>query len=520
MVPQLIDDLNIEKYFQYFLMASYITEIGTWKDDFIKLDRLRNRYEVGLSSVITRNDDFKSSYVTSKRSQKEEQGKLLKKIEIFKNELELIQQRLHDFSHASVGADGLQTLLENFEEKIAGYKKKMREEYGALVEEQRIYTTDIDNMMKRIDEWDESDKSKKEMLEQSRLEELKKKRKSLAEKQDKEIARQAEIGQIEKDLVLIGGRTGGWDNTDHDIFLRVWTQTITKFPPTSSQKGSLLKRVCPLLPGKIAEEVEEHIQFYSTFLELMERKKRSLKAWQEERNKHRQKIDDEGRHMAEELGMEGITGVGIGMNGKSSTTPSSPAARLEKKRQIAAWKADKKAKEDAEKALKKKEEKAKRQSDIEARKEYKKRTTVKVEAWKREEAAAKERVEAANMAVNQPTIINPMEMARRKARDDEFIAKQAEMRKAAKDRLTARERAQIQLHKQSEFRPDAPVTRDTERLLAATTAYEAYSISAEERVEREEQRNRTGAHESTVFSSGRDLAFGGRAKAGWMKGGF
>lgn len=62
---------------------------------------------------------------------------------------------------------------------------------------------------------------------------------------------------------------GGWDTRDHDVFLRVWTQTLP--PPTDTQAlaglpaksmQSFCRRVAPLLPGKDSLEIEEHIKWY------------------------------------------------------------------------------------------------------------------------------------------------------------------------------------------------------------------------------------------------------------------
>lgn len=74
-----------------------------------------------------------------------------------------------------------------------------------------------------------------------------------------------EVVEFEKFLQQTGGRQGGWDDFDHQNFVRV----------RSKHKGkpAFLKEVVEHLPGRTLDEVQQHEKWYQKFLALEERKK-------------------------------------------------------------------------------------------------------------------------------------------------------------------------------------------------------------------------------------------------------
>lgn len=74
-----------------------------------------------------------------------------------------------------------------------------------------------------------------------------------------------EVVEFEKFLQQTGGRQGGWDDFDHQNFVKV----------RSKHKGkpAFVKEAAEHLPGRTLREVEQHEKWYQKFLALEERKK-------------------------------------------------------------------------------------------------------------------------------------------------------------------------------------------------------------------------------------------------------
>lgn len=82
-----------------------------------------------------------------------------------------------------------------------------------------------------------------------------------------------EVVEFERFLQQTGGRQGGWDDCDHQNFLKVWTKHRGKL----SYVDEALEYLC----GRTKEDVEQHGIWYQEFLILQDRKKESIKKWKE-----------------------------------------------------------------------------------------------------------------------------------------------------------------------------------------------------------------------------------------------
>lgn len=74
-----------------------------------------------------------------------------------------------------------------------------------------------------------------------------------------------EVVAVEKFLQQTGGRLGGWDDFDHQSFLKVWTK--------HKGKPSYLEEALAYLPSRTREDVDQHETWYKEFLFLEEKKK-------------------------------------------------------------------------------------------------------------------------------------------------------------------------------------------------------------------------------------------------------
>lgn len=74
-----------------------------------------------------------------------------------------------------------------------------------------------------------------------------------------------EVVDFEKFLQQTGGRQGGWDDCDHQNFVKVRNK--------HKGKPTFMGEVLENLPGRTQDEVQQHEKWYQKFLALEERKK-------------------------------------------------------------------------------------------------------------------------------------------------------------------------------------------------------------------------------------------------------
>ncbi|XP_075035663.1 coiled-coil domain-containing protein 112 isoform X2 [Mixophyes fleayi] len=89
-----------------------------------------------------------------------------------------------------------------------------------------------------------------------------------------------EVVAFEKFLQQTGGRLGGWDDFDHQSFLKVWTK--------HKGKPSYLEEALAYLPSRTQEDVQQHEAWYREFLSLEEKKKESIQKWKSRKQQEKQ----------------------------------------------------------------------------------------------------------------------------------------------------------------------------------------------------------------------------------------
>ncbi|KAJ8304845.1 hypothetical protein KUTeg_018428 [Tegillarca granosa] len=98
-----------------------------------------------------------------------------------------------------------------------------------------------------------------------------------------------EVAAYEKFLEQTGGLRGGWDEYDHQTFL--------KFRQRYQGRQIFLTHLLPAIPTKTEEEINDHEEWYQEYLFLNDRKKDSIKKW---RKKKEEEKDDMMSHVGQE----------------------------------------------------------------------------------------------------------------------------------------------------------------------------------------------------------------------------
>uniref|UniRef100_A0A3B4FVA5 Coiled-coil domain containing 112 n=1 Tax=Pundamilia nyererei TaxID=303518 RepID=A0A3B4FVA5_9CICH len=85
----------------------------------------------------------------------------------------------------------------------------------------------------------------------------------------------AEVRALEVFLQKTGGSYGGWDQYDHEAFLKVWVK--------HSGEPGYRKEAKLYLPGRTMEEIEQHEEWHQELIYLQDRKKEVMTKHEERR---------------------------------------------------------------------------------------------------------------------------------------------------------------------------------------------------------------------------------------------
>jgi hypothetical protein len=269
------------------------------------------------AELCVKNDrDLIRDWNISERERGDYLTNIKKKIHTFKVSLDAIKSRVTDKpinpyekSHhqQTKENENLELLLETFESKVASFKLLMKTEFDSLEQNEELLIRDInrvDHMISNIITEESASSfsshghgngglahmNNDSSSIDNRVNKLK-----LQQQQQEDMEHKAAIGEIDRELIMLG-KVGGWDIRDHDAFLRVWngyfgSNEIIKYENneytiaiSNSQFNHLLKKLEFNVFGKTLDELKEHIDWYTSMLKLLSKKKKLINDWKKIQN--------------------------------------------------------------------------------------------------------------------------------------------------------------------------------------------------------------------------------------------
>eukprot|EP00277_Geminigera_cryophila_P009580 CAMPEP_0179406676 /NCGR_PEP_ID=MMETSP0799-20121207/1036_1 /TAXON_ID=46947 /ORGANISM="Geminigera cryophila, Strain CCMP2564" /LENGTH=462 /DNA_ID=CAMNT_0021177785 /DNA_START=72 /DNA_END=1461 /DNA_ORIENTATION=+ len=267
-----------------------------------------------------------------------------------------------------------------------------------------------------------------------------------------------EVVAVDRILKEHGGSTGGWDDTDHERFLRYRTQF-------KGQPHVFCAKTAEDLVDHDIASVERHEIWYVRYLSLLEEKKAAIRSWRS--NKHSHALLDD---------IQGDAAGAAHVRARPSTAvegrrDSSGVSREEQKEKLKKWK-DEREVADAEAKKKKEEEEAvqqqkKKEKITRERGEQKRRISNYKNSKEAEEERKKQEEEERLEFERDKTKISADQLERIRLRNKQMTDEHTNLvrRKAEEERLKA-ERMES-LRKET---PGPEVERDPSRLTALTAA--------------------------------------------------
>ncbi|KFV90000.1 Coiled-coil domain-containing protein 112, partial [Eurypyga helias] len=209
----------------------------------------------------------------SMTEKKKVKAKILQQLSKIRNNVKRLQQQLKDVKPTPEFVDKLKEMMEEVENAVNAFKEEQRQIYEQLLKEEKTAINELRVFERKVERWALDSQTTEKVLK------LPSSRGSV----DKTLENHLPEGvtEFERFLQRTGGRQGGWDDYDHQSFLKVWT----KHKGRVSYVDEALEYLC----GRTKEEIEQHGKWYQEFLILHERKKESIKKWKEKQQQEKER---------------------------------------------------------------------------------------------------------------------------------------------------------------------------------------------------------------------------------------
>ncbi|XP_040898349.1 coiled-coil domain-containing protein 112 [Toxotes jaculatrix] len=185
------------------------------------------------------------------------------------NGVKKFQRQLIDVKPTPELIERLKEIMSEVEISINTLKQEQRSCFEELLKEEKSYRQEVSAYEKKIENWSLALKSDPKLLSAS-----------TAKPGPPDRNLPAEVRALEAFLQKTGGPCGGWDQYDHQAFLKVWTK--------HSGQPAYRKEAKLYLPGKTLDEIEQHEDWYQELIYLQDRKREAIQRWRASKHQERQ----------------------------------------------------------------------------------------------------------------------------------------------------------------------------------------------------------------------------------------
>ncbi|XP_051645369.1 coiled-coil domain-containing protein 112 isoform X2 [Manacus candei] len=215
-------------------------------------------------------EDLEHSMTVSRKTEK---AKILQQLSKIQNNVKRLQQQLKDVKPTPEFVDKLKEMMEETENAINAFKEEQRQIYEQLLKEEKATINELNLFERKVELWALGSLTTEKVLT------LPSARVTVDKTLENRLPK--EVVEFERFLQQTGGRQGGWDDYDHQNFLKVRTKYRGRL--------SYMDKALQYLSGRTKEDIEQHDKWYQEFLILHERKKESIKKWKEKQQEEKER---------------------------------------------------------------------------------------------------------------------------------------------------------------------------------------------------------------------------------------
>ncbi|XP_037536928.1 coiled-coil domain-containing protein 112 [Nematolebias whitei] len=292
----------------------------------------------GWTDVYDELEEYEKILEKERRAQQVHLQKQLAKIQ---NGVRTFQGHLTDVKPTPQLIEKLKEIMSEVEISINTLKEEQRLCFEEYLKEERTCKQEINAYEKRFENWNLPFKSNSKLPTTSTLK---------TKLKDRDLP--AEVRAVEDFLQRTGGQYGGWEQFDHQAFLKVWTKY--------NGQPSYRKEAKLYLPGKTLEEIEQHEEWQQELLSLNNKKREAIQRWKASKDQERQ-MRIQNQEETEEARNRERKAQRLAEQHKTEEE------RMEVAKQLELWKEEKKRKEEEEEEQRLIEEIHKRRQEKEER---------------------------------------------------------------------------------------------------------------------------------------------------------
>ncbi|XP_047448383.1 coiled-coil domain-containing protein 112 [Mugil cephalus] len=198
-----------------------------------------------------------------------EKIKLQKQLVKIHNGVRKFQTHLTDVKPTPELIEKLQEIMSEVEISINTLKEEQRSCFEEFLKEERTCRQEITAYDKKIENWSLAVKSTPKLRPAATVK---------TKPPDRDLP--AEVRALESFLQRTGGPNGGWDQYDHQAYLKIWTKHGGE--PAYRKEAKLY------LPSKTLEEIEQHEEWHQELMYLQGRKREAIQRWKASKHQERQ----------------------------------------------------------------------------------------------------------------------------------------------------------------------------------------------------------------------------------------
>lgn len=405
-----------------------------------------------------------------KMNERLKKNRMVEKKETYRD-IDQVKRLTNEFCEAVLTPDEseeyvprLRKLMDDVEDQLIRFKSRQRQKYLRLGEEAKMLDSELATVLSRFDgKWEHGQPKKARLPGAPRAN----KAKSTVKKEVDSSGLPPKIADIQNWIDRHGGVAGGWDDRDHQMFLKIKVQ--------APNIRTLVQRCVTEIPDQTGGTVTAHLQWYEKYLEMFDKKKELIREWKEEREAARRKAaekeaEEEEKALREEQAKAKKTG--------------DEQERLDKATRVREWKAAKAAEEKQKKLADERRREQARERAQKKHSEERSRLKRVVNQYHKEQEAEERRKEAEEAARK---VSEQEEELQRKQEMKRIFKKQQEAIKQAREKRRQQELEQRMLDQKKammieDSRPKQVdrISRNPSRLTQETAAQKKRREECEE----------------------------------------
>ncbi|XP_026043301.1 coiled-coil domain-containing protein 112 isoform X1 [Astatotilapia calliptera] len=257
------------------------------------------------------------------------------------NGVRKLQRHLTDVKPTPELIEKLKEIMSEVEISINSVKEEQRSRFEEFLKEEWTCRQEITAYEKKIENWSLAVKTNPKLPAAPTVR---------TKPPDRDLP--AEVRALEVFLQKTGGSYGGWDQYDHEAFLKVWVK--------HSGEPGYRKEAKLYLPGRTMEEIEQHEEWHQELIYLQDRKKEAIQRWKASKHQEHQ-IRIQTQEKTEEAKRREKEAKSQAQQHRTEEERSEMARRLEE------WREEKKRREEQEEEQRLAEEIQKRKREKEER---------------------------------------------------------------------------------------------------------------------------------------------------------